>query len=122
VDGSHGGNRRNAVRIAIESGVWVPYREQVVRSDGATELKFFDSKECFPVFSMAERIVPYLRRQGLIDASKVTSVPAVQLTALWFASNPHLCGAVVFDPGFESQWIFDKDDFSMISKTTSNEG
>ena len=116
------GNRREAVRIAISSGVWVPYREQIVHPDGATELKFFDLRGYFPVFSLAERIVPYLQRRGVIDATKLTTVPALQLTALWFASNPQLCDTVVFDPGFESQWVFDKEDFATIARTASNEG
>jgi hypothetical protein len=33
-----------------------------------------------------------------------------------------LCDTVVFDPGFESQWVFDKEDFATIARTASNEG
>ena len=111
------GDRKQVIRLIIQSGVWVPYRDQSKQADGSLSVKFFDSSDCFPVFSSTQRIVPFLQQRGVIDGSKLATVPALQFGAAWFAANRQLCGTVVLNPGSETSMKFNSSDFDEFAKS-----
>lgn len=113
-DAIRAGEKAEAIRLIVETGVWIPYREPKKQPDGSLSVRYFDSAACFPIFSSLQHVLPFLQREGFIDGTKIVSTPAHQVGIEFLGANPHLTEMLILNPGSDCEWRISPNEFQAI--------
>ena len=121
-DALRDGRKEEALRLIADEGVWLPYRDPKEQEDGSLSVRYFDTEDCFPVFSSLQRVLPFLQQRGVIDGTKVVSVPAHQVAAEFFSANLNLARSLTLNPGSDAEWKFEPAEFETIVARAKKNG